>query len=141
MDSDRFLEGTPDACCGTAKLGADDKDTTDRRLDGRLPLRGNIMVRLIAKPSFQPYNALLHDFSARGMQLVMRCALELGTKLAVQLQTKRAGVSGILTGTVVHVNAAEDGTWLIGCVLSRALSDAECYGILLGPRSSNTDSR
>jgi hypothetical protein len=57
---------------------------------------------------------------------------EIGTKLAVQLQRRHAGVSNILTAQVCHVRQLAETFWFIGCRLSRNLSAAERRGLLLG---------
>ena len=56
------------------------------------------MVRVLAKPSFQAHWAVVRDVSLRGIGLVLSQPLEPGTVLAIQLQRKHTGVSGILSG-------------------------------------------
>jgi hypothetical protein len=90
-------------------------------------------VRLIARPNFNSISALVHDFSLRGIGLVCDRTFEPGTLLAVQLQSRNAGLSGILTAKVKHLTDLANGKWLVGCSLSRSLTDDEVFTLLRGP--------
>ncbi len=83
------------------------------------------MVRVLAKPSFQSHWAVVRDVSIRGMGLVMSGPLEPGTVLAVQLQRKHTGVSGILSAKVIYCFQQPDRTWRVGCWLGRNLTEDE----------------
>ena len=102
----------------------------DRRFMERYPCSRLPAVRVLAKPSFQPSQARVHDVSVRSMGLIMDRAFDVGTILAIQLQSKHAGFSGILSGHVKHATEQPDGSWLIGCVLSRSLTDDEFFALL-----------
>jgi hypothetical protein len=68
--------------------------------------------------------------SRRGMRLVFKRPLEPGTIVAVQLRSNQAGLSLILTGKVEHTTPQNDSGWLLGCSLSRPLTDEEICALL-----------
>src|SRR5437868_2577357 len=74
------------------------------------------LVRLLARPSFQSFRAVVHNVSARGLGLILGRALEVGTVLAVQLRgSRQEGLSCILTARVQHCTRQANGNWLVGC--------------------------
>ena len=91
----------------------------------RLPL-----IRLLIRPDFLRCSAKVQNVSATGLAIVSNRFLEPGSVLAVQLQRKSMGVSGILSAKVVYSVAQCDGTWLCGCRLSRSLTDDELIALL-----------
>ena len=98
---------------------------------GRKPL-----VRVLARPSFTALWAAVREISVRGIRLVVDNPFEPGTVLAIQLQRKLSGLSGILTAQVRQLipgePAGEAGRWLLDCSLSRSLTDDELYTLLDG---------
>jgi hypothetical protein len=97
----------------------------ERRRSARCPF-----VRVLARPSFQPYEAIVHDVSFLNLGIIMPRTFEPGTVLAVQLQVRHAGFSGILTGRVIHSSQLADGNHLNGCTLSRMLTEDEIASLL-----------
>src|SRR6516164_3559866 len=87
----------------------------DHRIADRYSCSDAPMVRILPKPTFQPAWAVVRDVSARGMGLVLCRPLEAGTVIAIQLQRKRIGMSGILSGTVIHCTQQPNQCWLVGC--------------------------
>jgi hypothetical protein len=132
MDVSLYQEQTLDAL--DTQDGASRSTDPERRLIGRHKCDPPRRVRLIAKPSLQAHRALVRDFSVRGLGLLLDQPFEIGTLLAVQLQSRDVGLSGILTGKVRHATPQSDGNWLIGCSLSRPLTDDEIFTLLKGPR-------
>ena len=102
----------------------------DRRGQPRQPSACGWPVRLLARPSFRSYRALLRDVSFRGIGLLVEESLEVGSVLAVQLRSKHTQVSGILTATVRHATPLPDGTCVVGCSLNRPLSDEEIQALM-----------
>jgi hypothetical protein len=98
---------------------------------GRKPL-----VRVLARPSFQALWASAREISMRGIRLVVDRPFEPGTVLAIQLQRKLSGLSGILTAQVQQLlpgeSVGEHGRWFLDCSLSRSLTDDELYTLLDG---------
>lgn len=98
---------------------------------GRRPL-----VRVLARPSFTALWASAREISVRGIRLVVDNPFEPGTVLAIQLQRKLSGLSGILTAQVRQLipgeSVGEAGRWLLDCSLSRSLTDDEVYTLLDG---------
>jgi hypothetical protein len=87
------------------------------------------MVRVLTKPSFQAAEAVVCDVSVAGLGLALSRPLEPGIVLAIQLQRRRIGMSGILSGRVMYCVEQYHRTWRVGCALSRHLTEDE-IGIL-----------
>src|SRR5262249_9748327 len=89
---------------------------------GRRPL-----IRLLARPSVKSVWGAVLEVSVGGIRLIVDRHFEPGTLLAIQLQRKFVGMSGILTAKVLHATQgdkpAEKGRWLLDCSLSRSLTD------------------
>jgi hypothetical protein len=102
----------------------------ERRTQERYRSRRCPFVRVLARPSFQPYEAIVYDVSLSSLGIVLHRDFDPGTLLAIQLQVRHAGFSGILTGKVVHSTLLADQNWLIGCTLSRSLSEEELTSLL-----------
>ena len=102
----------------------------DRRGCDRYPCLRRPAVRLLAKPSFQSYHAVVRDISFRSIGLLVEKPFDIGTILAIQMRSRHAGFSGILSAQVQHATQQADGTWLMGCTLSRSLTDDEIFQML-----------
>lgn len=88
-------------------------------------------IQVLARPTFQPFLAYVRDFSALGLGIVCDRYVHPGTVVAIQLQRRHAGVSGILSASVAHCTPLPDGAWLCGCRLSRCLTSDELDGLTL----------
>ena len=102
----------------------------DRRGTERYSCLRRPAVRLLARPSFQSYHAVVRDVSFRSIGLMVEKPFEAGTVLAIQMRSRHAGFSGILSAQVQHSTQQADGTWLMGCTLSRSLTDDEIFQLL-----------
>jgi hypothetical protein len=102
-----------------------ERRSVHRYASERLPL-----IRVLVRPSFQAYHANVRDVSVLGLGIICDRCLKPGAILAVQLQRKHAGVSGILSAQVVHSTLLPDGTWRCGCRLSRSLTDDDLFTLL-----------
>jgi hypothetical protein len=85
---------------------------------------------LIVRPEYQAESGILHDYSVRGLGLLVTRELDRGSVLAIRLRRRHAGLSGILTGKVCHVQSTDRGYWLVGCRLSRCLAEDEFEALL-----------
>ena len=98
---------------------------------GRKPL-----VRVLPRPSFKDYWAMVLQVSAQSIRLMVDRSFDTGTLVAIQLQRKFIGMSGILTAKILKAWVAEDptekGRWLLDCSLSRSLTDDEIITLLEG---------
>jgi hypothetical protein len=119
------LSATPD-------LPAPNRGEPDRRDGERNPCEEARPVRLLARPSFQSIPAFVRDCSGRGLGLILMRPFEPGTLLALQLRKRQAGVSDILTAQVRHATQLADHYWMVGCRLSRNLSEPERQALLEG---------
>jgi hypothetical protein len=106
------------------------KQLTEAGAPHRYPCVRSTTVRLLARPSFQSYRASVNDVSIREIGLIVERSFELGTVLAILLQTEHAGLSGILSATVRQAMPRSDGYWLLDCSLSRCLTDDEVSALL-----------
>ena len=102
----------------------------DRRGFDRYPCLRRPAVRLLARPSFNAYHAVVRDVAFRSIGLMVEKPFDTGTVLAIQMRSRHAGFSGILSAQVQHATRQEDGTWLLGCTLSRSLTDDEIFQLL-----------
>jgi hypothetical protein len=102
-----------------------DSEPVRHRILARYPCHGRPIVRLLERPSFQCWMAMVHDFSAHGLGLVFHRALDAGTVLALQLRQRHHGLSRILSVRVVHSTPQPDGNYLIGCELNSVLTEGE----------------
>jgi hypothetical protein len=112
------------------KEGPDTLLEIERRCAERYPCLRRPAVRVLAKPSFQPHHAIVRDVSIRSIGLIVEKPFSNGTILAIQMQTRHAGFSGILSAQVQHSTQQRDGTWFLGCTLSRSLTDDEIFQLL-----------
>ena len=102
----------------------------DRRSAPRYRLRRVLVVRFLARPSFQAHRAVVHDVSLTGLALAVVRLFEPGTVLAIELKGKQCGISAILTARVQRAAPLPDGNWRLGCRLSRPLSEEELSTLL-----------
>jgi hypothetical protein len=102
----------------------------DRRGVDRYPCLRRPAVRILARPSFQSYHAIVRDVAFRSIGLLLEKPFDAGTILAIQMRSRHTGFSGILSATVQHATQQPDGTWLLGCTLSRSLTDDEIFQLL-----------
>ncbi|CAN5471164.1 hypothetical protein BH10PLA2_BH10PLA2_20040 [soil metagenome] len=73
---------------------------------------------------------VIRDVSRTGMGLISELSLAPGTVLAIQLRSAENGFSDMLSASVVHCGRQADGSFLLGCHLSRRLSNTEMDAIL-----------
>jgi len=105
-------------------------DPEDRRSLERYLCRRQTKVRVLTKPGLHSFSAIVRDISVLGIGLLVQQPCEPGTLVALQLRSRHARFSGILTAVVKHATTQPDGDWLLGCSLSRSLTDDEVLGLL-----------
>lgn len=101
----------------------------DRRLWVRYAadLQGN--VQLTENGNRDKFTANIRDLSLGGANLVVNRPLPAGQMLSLELPAAKNEVHTVLA-CVVHATEAEEGTWSLGCVFSRELTqdDLERFG-------------
>jgi hypothetical protein len=97
----------------------------DRRKESREKCDPPRAIHLFAKPQLGLIEAHIRNFSPRGLGIVTDRPFTTGTLLAVQRQRGQLGLTGMLTAKVRHVAVLPDGQWLLGCSLSRQLTNEE----------------
>jgi hypothetical protein len=75
----------------------------------------------------------IRDISSTGIGLLTPRRYERGTALFIQVQDDGPEMPPMLVAKVMHVTAAEDGGWLVGCELTRSLSATDLEGLADGP--------
>jgi hypothetical protein len=81
--------------------------------------------RSLAQPNCQFRNGILKDISARGLCLILDCALPVGQRLVVQIPGRRRGSSLSRLAQVLRVEPNGEGRWLVGCKMNCPLSNEE----------------
>jgi hypothetical protein len=81
--------------------------------------------RILGKSSGESWGASVHDLSATGISLRVRCWIKPGTVLVVRLHGKGERFSRPLPMRVMHATARGEGEWLIGGIFVRALHEEE----------------
>jgi hypothetical protein len=120
---------------------ADSPGQRERRFLERIRSGGQPTIRIITRVDSEPLRvlegpvpevrrAVVKDINVRSVGLVVRQPLRVGTTIGVQLPDKPARVSGILSAVVRHCTALPAGDWLLGCALSRRLTDDEVASFL-----------
>lgn len=95
----------------------------ERRAVPRLPAARVTSCGVISLPNQVPLKVQIRDLSASGIGLMNECALENGTFLVITLRAGR--FERVVSARVVHATEQKDGSWLLGCVLSRPLTSEE----------------
>ncbi len=73
------------------------------RTQRRFRCRDKKLVRFAVRPTYQNFQAIIHDVSASGIGFLFDRALEPGTVLALQLKGSREGMSLVRTARVIHL--------------------------------------
>jgi hypothetical protein len=102
----------------------------ERRRDRRHPWRYRGVTKVLVRVSLQILEAQSLNLSLRGIGLVMREQLEIGTLLAIFPPRPQAATACALTARVVRVQPRPGQKWYTGCALLRPLSKAEVKDFL-----------
>jgi hypothetical protein len=109
----------------TAAKGDDLIPLDDRRaLDRFVCIRPHV-VRIMVRPALLSYQATIRNFTRVSFGISATQSFDPGTVLAIQLRVAKTGLSCVLSATVMRCQPEADGTWFLGCKLSRPLSDEE----------------
>ena len=73
---------------------------------------------------------IIRDVSRLGIGMISELFLEPGTVIAIQLRSAEHGFSDMLSATIIHCGQQEGGAYLLGCRLSRSLSNQEMKALL-----------
>ena len=102
----------------------------ERRRAERYPCDLQPSWRILGKPSGESWGASVHDLSATGISLRVRCWIKPGTVLVVRLHGKGERFSRPLPVRVMHATARGEGEWLVGGIFVRALPEDEVRQIV-----------
>jgi PilZ domain len=106
------------------ELGIEDGLRSDRREWGRYRMMRLPRLRFLAGSSSQGRTGLLRDFGLPGFGLVVREPLAPGTEMTIRLPGPVLGGMHLFSAEVRHSIRWAD-SWLVGCKLSRPLTDEE----------------
>ena len=99
--------------------------SANRRKDRRHPWRYRGATKVLIRSTLQVLEAQALNLSLRGMGLVLREPLPVGTLVAVFPPKPQAARACALTARVVRNEARARDRWYLGCELLRPLSDGE----------------
>jgi hypothetical protein len=102
----------------------------ERRAAARFISNRRPVVCILPRPSLQPHSACVHNIAVNSIGLLVGRPFTKETLLAIQLRSAYVGLSTVLSGQVKHATPFGDNTWLLGCTLSRDLTDEELFGLL-----------
>ncbi|HEV8059616.1 MAG TPA: PilZ domain-containing protein [Gemmataceae bacterium] len=103
----------------------------DQRAAKRFRCTWRPLVSFLARAkSITMSQGVICDVSFTGIGLIADLALDPGTLIAIQVRTKQNGFSGLLSAKVVRTVPQENGSYLLGCHLSRRLSRVEQDALL-----------
>ncbi len=80
--------------------------------------------------SNRPRAAVVRDLCVRGLGLVADFPFVEGEIVSVRIDAAHGILPAALSAQVRHVRAQPDGNWLLGCSLSRSLTDDEMFALL-----------
>jgi hypothetical protein len=96
----------------------------EQRADVRYRCGDGTVMRLAVRPEFRGHRALLHDFSAGGVGILMERPVDLGTILLVELRSDSTETGSNHLARVVHVRrhpTPPDAPWAPRPTLGRTL--------------------
>src|SRR5262245_56081754 len=102
----------------------------DRRRADRHPCDLQPSWRVLGRQSGESWSGMVHDISATGISLRVRCWVKPGTVLVVRLHGKGERYSRPLPMRVMHATPHDDGEWIVGGMFVRPLQDEELRQIL-----------
>jgi hypothetical protein len=108
----------------------------EHRSSGRQRCKKDSKLRLMQRAKYRCHQALVYDVSPGGLGLLLDCKLDAGILVAILLKKDLSEASDILSARVKHATAQPDGRWLIGCSLSRTLSNSEMSKLLISEISA-----
>jgi hypothetical protein len=74
--------------------------------------------------------ARVRDVSVVGVGLLLSCRVVPGALLTLTPERSNGGASCALPARIVHATRRDGNDWLVGCVFTRPLSDAELEAML-----------
>ena len=74
---------------------------------------------------------VIRDVSRLGLGIISELRLNPGTVIAIQLRSTEHGFSDLLSAIVRHSTDLADGSCVLGCHLSRGLSNQEMNALLM----------
>ncbi len=112
------------------KQQAEDGCLIDPEAHPRYMSSGMPTLRFLVRPSLECHSAIVKEVSKIDIGLLVVRPFQPGTRLALMLDRKAVGLSGLLAAAVGHCTAHPEGGWLLGCALSRNLTDHELLALL-----------
>ena len=114
---------------------------SDRRRLRRQHCEGSPWLRFPDLRTARIYRAMIRDFSALDLGIVVDCYVSPGTNLIIEVQPKQSrSTLSIISAIVRQCTPTDSGDWVLGCTLPRALSNVELsmLGIVSHPAISSS---
>ncbi len=105
-----------------------EKEPDERRLWVRYPAEVATDVQLVDRESPERMAAQVRDISRGGASLLLDRDVPPGQLLNIELPSADTSESQTVLACVVRSNAGRAGEWIVGCVFSRELSEADLAG-------------
>jgi hypothetical protein len=117
--------------------GTSQSDKTDQ-LERRAPPRRPCDLRTVGEEpgpeGGQTWVGRVENVSTKGLALVLRHQVKLGTVLVLRFQSGDRPLSRPLPVRVMRAQAQGDGSWRHGCAFLRELRECDLDELLLGAR-------
>ena len=120
--------GQDEICDAATATAVAEQPTDERRLWVRYPSDIKTDVHLVDPTAHDRMSAQVRDISRGGASLVLDRELPPGQLLNLELPRADAEGAQTVLACVVRCGAAEAGSWIVGCVFSRELTDEDLAG-------------
>ncbi len=79
---------------------------------------------------------LIFDATASGLGILTAASFLAGLQVTIQINCPHAALFPLLSGTIQHATRQRNGFWIVGCKLSRDLTDDELQCLLQNQAAS-----
>jgi PilZ domain len=107
-------------------------DLEDQRECERFEANVNATIQLAAAEELSGFPARVLNISVSGVGLLVDRAIENGTLLNVELNTKAGTVEHTMLACVVYVNRKSETEWALGCNFIRSLDEHDLKELVSG---------
>jgi hypothetical protein len=102
----------------------------ERRAWVRYPCELDSSCQPLAGSRGSQWPGKIRNLSRGGVAVTLSRRFEIGTILAIDVQGQAESVIGTVLARVARVALQEDGSWLLGCALTKTLSEEDLKALL-----------
>lgn len=102
----------------------------NRRVNVRYQASSTTAVDVQGKPG-ELGRGRVQDISRSGLALLLQHSLEAGTEVLIRVKNEALDLTYDLAARVVHSSKKDRDLWIVGCHLSRELTEAELETLLV----------